>query len=66
MSDLATLAEAGAVDPLVGHPPDYHVFHQFIERDGKEGRVPRSQDGPVSLNAVLSNGAFVARKESWS
>ncbi len=32
MSDLATLAEAGAVDPLVGHPPDYHVFHQFIER----------------------------------
>ena len=32
MSDLATLAEAVAVDPLVGHPPDYHVFHQFIER----------------------------------
>lgn len=32
MSDLATLAEVGAVDPLVGHPPDYHVFHKFIER----------------------------------
>ncbi len=32
MSDLATLAESVAVDPLVGHPPDYHVFHQFIER----------------------------------
>jgi phosphate acetyltransferase len=32
MSDLAMLAEAGAVDPLVGHPADYHVFHQFIER----------------------------------
>jgi phosphate acetyltransferase len=32
MSDLATLAEAGAVDPLVGHPADYHVFHKFIER----------------------------------
>ncbi len=32
MSDLAMLAEAGAVDPLVGHPPDYHVFHKFIER----------------------------------
>ncbi len=32
MSDLASLAEAGAVDPLVGHPPDYHVFHQFIDR----------------------------------
>src|SRR5208283_5120250 len=24
--------EAVAVDPLVGHPPDYHVFHNFIER----------------------------------
>jgi phosphate acetyltransferase len=32
MSDLATLAEAVAVDPLVGHPADYHVFHQFIQR----------------------------------
>jgi phosphate acetyltransferase len=32
MSDLATLAEAVAVDPLVGHPADYHVFHNFIER----------------------------------
>ncbi|HTW62233.1 MAG TPA: bifunctional enoyl-CoA hydratase/phosphate acetyltransferase, partial [Terracidiphilus sp.] len=32
MSDLATLAEAVAVDPLVGHPADYHVFHQFLER----------------------------------
>jgi len=31
MSDLAPLAEAVAVDPLVGHPPDYHVFHQFLE-----------------------------------
>ncbi len=32
MSDLAQLAEAVAVDPLVGHPADYHVFHKFIER----------------------------------
>ncbi|HTW80211.1 MAG TPA: bifunctional enoyl-CoA hydratase/phosphate acetyltransferase [Terracidiphilus sp.] len=32
MSDLAPLAEAVAVDPLVGHPPDYHVFHKFITR----------------------------------
>ena len=32
MSDLAPLAEAVAVDPLVGHPADYHVFHNFIER----------------------------------
>ena len=32
MSDLAPLAEGVAVDPLVGHPADFHVFHQFIER----------------------------------
>jgi phosphate acetyltransferase len=32
MSDLAGLAEAVAVDPLVGHPADYHVFHKFIQR----------------------------------
>ena len=32
MSDLAPLAEAVVVDPLVGHPADYHVFHQFLER----------------------------------
>ncbi len=32
MSDLAQLAEAVAVDPLVGHPADYHVFHKLIDR----------------------------------
>jgi len=32
MSDLATLAEAVTVDPLFGHPADFHVFHKFIER----------------------------------
>src|SRR6202789_914911 len=32
MSDLAPLAESVTVDPLVEHPADYHVFHQFIER----------------------------------
>ena len=32
MSDLAPLAEDVTVDPLVGHPADFHVFHQFIER----------------------------------
>src|ERR1700733_12784048 len=32
MRDLAMLAEAVTVDPLVGHPADYHVFHKFIER----------------------------------
>ncbi len=32
MSDLAPIAEAVAVDPLVSHPPDYHVFHKFLAR----------------------------------
>ena len=32
MSDLAPLAESVVFDPLVEHPADYHVFHQFIER----------------------------------
>ena len=32
MSDLAQLAESVALDPLVGHPADYHVFHKFIQR----------------------------------
>ena len=30
MSDLATLAESVAIDPLVGHPADFHVFHKFL------------------------------------
>jgi phosphate acetyltransferase len=32
MNDLATLMESVAVDPLVDHPADFHVFHQFLER----------------------------------
>ncbi|HEY3624978.1 MAG TPA: bifunctional enoyl-CoA hydratase/phosphate acetyltransferase [Terracidiphilus sp.] len=32
MSDLAPIAEAVALDPLVSHPKDFHVFHQFLER----------------------------------
>ena len=32
MSDLAPLAEAVAVDPLIDHPADFHVFHKFLER----------------------------------
>jgi phosphate acetyltransferase len=32
MGDLATLGESVALDPLVGHPADFHVFHQFLER----------------------------------
>jgi phosphate acetyltransferase len=32
MSDLAPIAESVVIDPLVSHPADYHVFHQFLER----------------------------------
>ena len=32
MSDLATLMESVAADPLVNHPADFHVFDQFLER----------------------------------
>jgi phosphate acetyltransferase len=32
MNDLATLMESVALDPLVDHPSDFHVFHQFLER----------------------------------
>jgi phosphate acetyltransferase len=32
MSDLAPIAEDVTVDPLVSHPPDYHVFHKFLAR----------------------------------
>ena len=32
MSDLAPIAEAVILDPLVSHPADYHVFHNFLER----------------------------------
>ncbi len=32
MSDLAPLVDGVAVDPLVGHPADFHVFHKFIQR----------------------------------
>ncbi len=32
MSDLAPLVDGVAVDPLVDHPADFHVFHKFIQR----------------------------------
>lgn len=53
MSDLATLAEAVAVDPLVDHPADYHVFHQFIER---------CKDLPAVTTAVVWPLSDVAMK----
>ena len=53
MSDLATLAEAVAVDPLVGHPADYHVFHKFIAR---------CKDLPAITTAVVWPLSDVAMK----
>ncbi|HKF48379.1 MAG TPA: bifunctional enoyl-CoA hydratase/phosphate acetyltransferase [Terracidiphilus sp.] len=53
MSDLAPLAEAVAVDPLVGHPADFHVFHQFIDR---------CQDLPAITTAVVWPHSEVALK----
>jgi phosphate acetyltransferase len=53
MSDLATLAEAVALDPLVDHPADYHVFHQFIER---------CKDLPAVTTAVVWPLSDVAMK----
>jgi phosphate acetyltransferase len=32
MNDLTFLGDSVAVDPLVGHPADYHVFQKFLER----------------------------------
>jgi phosphate acetyltransferase len=53
MSDLAALAESVAVDPLVGHPADYHVFHKFIER---------CKDLPAIATAVVWPQSDVAMK----
>jgi phosphotransacetylase len=52
MSDLAPLAEAVAVDPLVGHPADFHVFHQFIERCKNLPAVKTAVVWPLSEPAL--------------
>jgi len=58
MSDLAPLAEAVAVDPLVDHPADYHVFHKFIERCKNLPAVTTAVVWP--LTEVAMNGAVEA------
>jgi phosphate acetyltransferase len=58
MSDLAPLAEAVAVDPLVGHPPDFHVFHQFLERCKNLPAVTTAVVWPMS--EVALRGAIEA------
>ena len=58
MSDLATLAEAVALDPLVDHPADFHVFHKFIERCKNLPAVSTAVVWPLS--DVAMNGAVEA------
>jgi phosphate acetyltransferase len=61
MSDLAPLAEAVAVDPLVGHPADYHVFHKFITRCKTLPAITTAVVWPLS--EVALRGAVEAAAE---
>jgi phosphate acetyltransferase len=61
MSDLAPLAEAVAVDPLVGHPADYHVFHKFLDRCKSLPAITTAVVWPLS--DVALNGAIEAAAE---
>ena len=56
MSDLAQLAESVTVDPLVGHPADYHVFHKFLER---------CKELPAITTAVVWPLSDVALRAPW-
>ena len=53
MSDLATLVDAVAVDPLVDHPADYHVFHKFIARCKELPAIPTAVVWPLSDVALM-------------
>ena len=59
MSDLAHIAESVTVDPLVSHPPDFHVFHQFLERCKALPAIPTAVVWPHS--DVALRGAVEAR-----
>ena len=61
MSDLAPLAEAVAIDPLVGHPADYHVFHKFLDRCKSLPAITTAVVWPQS--DVALNGAVEAAAE---
>src|ERR1022692_3243386 len=61
MSDLAPLAEAVTVDPLVGHPADYHVFHKFLERCKSLPAITTAVCWPMS--DVALRGAVEAASE---
>jgi phosphate acetyltransferase len=61
MSDLAPLAEGVAVDPLVGHPADFHVFHKFLERCKPLPAITTAVVWPLS--DVALKGAVEAANE---
>jgi phosphate acetyltransferase len=61
MKDLAPLAEAVAVDPLVSHPPDFHVFHNFLERCKGLPAITTAVVWPMS--EVALKGAVEAAEE---
>jgi phosphate acetyltransferase len=61
MSDLAPLAEGVAVDPLVGHPPDYHVFDKFLDRCKSLPAISTAVCWPMS--DVAMRGAVEAANE---
>jgi phosphate acetyltransferase len=55
------LAEAVTVDPLVGHPADYHVFHKFITRCKTLPAITTAVVWPLS--EVAMRGAVEAAAE---
>jgi phosphate acetyltransferase len=61
MSDLAPLAESVVVDPLVGHPPDFHVFHKFLDRCKSLPAITTAVCWPMS--DVALRGAVEAADE---
>jgi len=58
MSDLAMLMESVAVDPLVDHPADFHVFDQFFSRCKNLPPITTSVCWPLS--DVALRGAIEA------
>jgi phosphate acetyltransferase len=61
MNDLAPLAEAVVIDPLVGHPADYHVFHKFLDRCKSLPAITTAVCWPLS--DVALRGATEAAEE---
>ena len=61
MSDLAPIAEAVVLDPLVNHPKDFHVFHRFLERCKNLPAITTAVVWPLS--DVALRGAVEAAAE---